>query len=452
MNTKFKRNNPLSIGVAILSVALLGYACKNKEDIYQTVVSKAANQETSIPHAASAVTPSDNAISPDDYVKLIGKGFDVQWAQYKPAIRAFNEKVVKDIKDAGFSNARLRTDLEANDPVLIDAMTKSIDACLKYDIIPIIAYGALKLEEAKPEDTSRIMDEVVEWWKIIATRYANYSHKLSFNLFIEMSGYLKGNYAVVNQLYSRILKEIRAVSPKRIVILPSPDISDPINLDKIILPTNDNYIMAEWHFYASGPSKKGKQKQWTTGTPEERKLLTDKIDIALNWMRRTGKKTWVGAWMAGNYNKGNEYTAEEQVRFATFMVRELAKYDIPWSINSDDKFYDPVDNRWINRSDDAGSIAVRDVLVDPDKIAIYSGDEYLGRSERLAVGEYNSNFLREKGLYDGIYSLMVPFGFVVEVYTQDDFGGTPIKYDFTQKSLSGVKVKSLKVIDKKTYN
>jgi hypothetical protein len=27
----------------------------------------------------------------------------------------------------------------------------------------------------------------------------------------------------------------------------------------------------------------------------------------MKWMKDNGKKTWFGAWMAGNYNKGNNF-------------------------------------------------------------------------------------------------------------------------------------------------
>ncbi len=44
-----------------------------------------------------------------------------------------------------------------------------------------------------------------------------------------------------------------------------------------------DYIMAEWHFYAAGPQTDNPKKQWTTGTDEEKKLLTDRFDHALAW-------------------------------------------------------------------------------------------------------------------------------------------------------------------------
>ncbi len=44
--------------------------------------------------------------------------------------------------------------------------------------------------------------------------------------------------------------------------------------------------------------------------------------------------------MAGNYNKGNDYTIPEQEKFASFVVGELRKAKIPYAINSGKRFYD----------------------------------------------------------------------------------------------------------------
>ncbi|KGG79391.1 hypothetical protein Y919_12475 [Caloranaerobacter azorensis H53214] len=69
--------------------------------------------------------------------------------------------------------------------------------------------------------------------------------------------------------------------------------------------------MAEWHFYASGPSKTNKRKLWTIGTEEEKQLITNKINIALEWQKNAGIPTWVGAWLPSNYNDGNDYSISE---------------------------------------------------------------------------------------------------------------------------------------------
>lgn len=75
-------------------------------------------------------------------------------------------------------------------------------------------------------------------------------------------------------------------------------------------------------------------------------MIQDKIDTALAWQRKTGIPTWVGAWMAGDYNDGNHYTVAEQVTFATFVCNALDNAGIPYAVNSDTKFYNRETNEW----------------------------------------------------------------------------------------------------------
>lgn len=81
-------------------------------------------------------------------------------------------------------------------------------------------------------------------------------------------------------------------------------------------------------------------------TPKEMQNIRDIINLGVVWQERTGIPTWVGAWMPGNYNKGDDYTVEEQCVFASFMESELERYDLPWAVNSLDKFYDIYNNCW----------------------------------------------------------------------------------------------------------
>lgn len=111
-------------------------------------------------------------------------------------------------------------------------------------------------------------------------------------------------------------------------------------------------LMAEWHFYAAGPSKTNDKKRWTTGTAEEKQLIKKSIKVAVDWQKKTGIYTWVGAWMPGDYNKGDNYSVKEQVEFASFMTQQLDKYGIPFAINSDDRFYDYQAESWIPKYKD----------------------------------------------------------------------------------------------------
>lgn len=125
--------------------------------------------------------------------------------------------------------------------------------------------------------------------------------------------------------------------------------SDPAYLSELAIPSQHNgYLMAEWHFYASGPSKTNEKKLWITGSGAEKQLIWDKIRLALAWQEETGIPTWVGAWMPGNYNETNDYTVPEQCAFASFVSSALREADIPFAVNSDTKFYDRENSRWLS--------------------------------------------------------------------------------------------------------
>lgn len=149
-------------------------------------------------------------------------------------------------------------------------------------------------------------------------------------------------------MYERVVAAIRETNPDRIVMISPRLRSDPDYLHELEIPSGHHgYLMAEWHFYAAGPSKSNPKKQWTTGTEQEKQLILDKIRTACEWQRTTGIPTWVGAWMPGNYNDGDAYTVEEQCAFASFVVSSLEQAGIPFAVNSDTKFYDRENGEWL---------------------------------------------------------------------------------------------------------
>ena len=372
--------------------------------------------------------PPDAPIAPDSLVQVLGKGFDVSWVQFKKNMESYNVQMVRDIARAGFRHIRLRTNRNADD-ALFGIMDRTVNDCLNNGLIPIIAYGAADAEE-NADSTHR--DSVVAWWRKVAEHYRDYSHRLVFDIFIELSGELKYDYEKVNNWYKLIVPAIRQTNPTRIVILSPVHLSDPNYLSQMEIPDAAfPYAMAEWHFYAGGPSKTNAKKLWTTGTPEERKLVTDKIQTALDWQKQTGVPTWVGAWMPGNYNKGNDYTVPEQVVFASFMVRELEKAGIPWAVNAIHHFYDANTNQWIQNK-----LPVRDAMLDPRKIALYEQAGYGGKITRLAIGAYDQDFLQRNGLLNRVGSLMVPDQMQVTFYESSGFSGESRTFSRTDSALA----------------
>lgn len=289
-------------------------------------------------------TENDAPVSPWDYQALLGKGMDVTWSEFRRQMETYSEQMVQDFKKAGVDHVRIRVQDEA-DEALFQKLDQQIADCLENGVIPVLAYQA---HDFKANPNAETMSEVTEWWRTVAEHYKHVSHMLSFDLMIESSDALNKQPETLNQMYEQTVSAIRETNPDRIIMISPRLRSDPNYLHELRIPSAHNgYLMAEWHFYASGPERDNEKKQWTTGTDFEKKLITDKIQTALEWQKQTGVPTWVGAWMPGNYNKGNTYSVEEQVVFASFMTSALSSANIPFAVNADTKFYDAANNVWI---------------------------------------------------------------------------------------------------------
>lgn len=287
----------------------------------------------------------DQAVSPWDYQKLLGRGMDVDWSKTKEGRTYYTSETVRAFRDAGISHVRIRVkdDLDSE---LFKSLDRQINDCLQNGLIPVLAYQA---DEFKKNPCQKTINKVVSWWREVAERYQDKSHMLSFDLMIESSDELNKHPEILNQMIEQTVTAIRETNPNRIIMMSPRLRSDPTYLSELTVPSKGNgYMMAEWHFYASGPSKTNAKKLWTSGTDAEKQLITDKINSAVQWQQQTGIPTWVGAWMPGNYNDRNNYSLREQMVFAEFMCSSLENAGIPFSVNSDTKFYDRENQTWID--------------------------------------------------------------------------------------------------------
>lgn len=115
------------------------------------------------------------------------------------------------------------------------------------------------------------MSKAVAWWKETAEHYKDYSYLLAFDLLIECSDALNKQPEKLNEYIEKAVSEIRGSNPQRILIMSPRVRSDAAYLNDLKIPTQANgYMMAEWHFYASGPSKENQRKLWTTGTKKRK--------------------------------------------------------------------------------------------------------------------------------------------------------------------------------------
>ncbi|HHJ52962.1 MAG TPA: hypothetical protein ENJ89_07185 [Caldithrix abyssi] len=283
-------------------------------------------------------------IPPQQYVRLLGKGMNVDWAKTSRGISFYHKQAVRDFKSRGLGHVRIRIKNDPDENFLVH-LDRVVDDCLSAGLIPILAYQGKGFKDS-PDSTH--LEQAVNWWRVVAQRYRHHSYLLSFDLLIEVSDALSEQTQVLNEFYRRAVTAIREVSPHRIIFISPSHRSNPYYLSELKIPDQHNgFLMAEWHFYASGPSRTNPEKLWTTGTESEKNLIRDKIEQAVAWQEETGILTWVGAWMPGNYNKGDDYSIEEQIEFATFLTCQLDRNSIPFAINADTKFYNRETNTWV---------------------------------------------------------------------------------------------------------
>ncbi len=250
-----------------------------------------------------------------------------------------------------FTHVRIRFKEDVNLPLL----KQQIEDSLKAGLIPIIAFWA---EKFKQNPNVENLNKAVSLWKKVANFLKDIDYRLSFDLMIEPWKALNKHRDMLLKYYNKVISVIRNTwwfNKYRILFLAPPVRSHPDNLNYLnsIFEKykNDKYLMAEFHFFAAGPSRTSKYLRRTTWTPQEKKKILSKIILAYNWQNKTWRKIWFGAWMPGNYNHtfdkwNNYYSIDEQIKFSIFMVKILSKYHIPSAINADTQFFDRKNYRW----------------------------------------------------------------------------------------------------------
>ena len=295
---------------------------------------------------AFIVNAQPSAIAPCDYQQMLKKGIDVDWwgRSEKNKYGAYSETAVKRFAQQGIKHVRFRLHHYHFTDEDFKRLFSQINTCMQYELIPIIAFSAKPYKE---NPNAGEHEKVVEWWKRMAEKCKNLSPLVSFNLIVEPSGQVKKDVAELNSLYEDCVTAIRKTNPKRIVFIAPPKLSHPEGLKDLKIPSMGNgYLMAEWHFYAAGPSKSNDKKRWITGTAEEKQKIKKSIKVAVDWQKKTGIYTWVGAWMPGAYNKDDNYSVKEQTEFTSFMTQQLDKYGVPFAIVADHHFYDYKAEQW----------------------------------------------------------------------------------------------------------
>lgn len=252
-----------------------------------------------------------------------------------------------------------------------------IDDSLKFGLAVIVAFKGW----VNGTTAGEVKNQVVLWWRRMAEHYADRSHRLAFNIFIEVSGimcnYIKPKPAScpllevaqdadrLNPMYERVVNAVRQVTPGRIVVMPPPGkLNRPSHLSDLVVPDACNdFCMAEWHVAAAGPCaaahcpSDGLQWHGVHGTLAERKALTTVVGEAAAWSAKPrGLPTWTGAFMPGPWNhpERGPMNITAQAGFAAAYTAALEAKRVPWAVLTAGAFLDETSSKtrptWIPKT------------------------------------------------------------------------------------------------------
>lgn len=196
-----------------------------------STLSQTAADEPNKPQTANV--NGEQPIAPWSYQALFGKGMDVDWSKTNQGRKYYNTQAAVDFATAGVSHVRIRIADKVSEE-LLKGLDRQIQDCLDNGIIPIIAYQA---DEFKNDPNEKNIKKVVAWWAEVAERYQDVSHLLSFDLLIEATDSLNKQPEKLNEIYERLVTEIRKTNPTRIIMISPRLRSDAAYLQELDIPT-----------------------------------------------------------------------------------------------------------------------------------------------------------------------------------------------------------------------
>jgi len=332
---------------------------------------------------STGANPPDKPVSAAAFQANLKRGVVAAWAEFARIEMEYSSAwpgLLSNAKSDGaannFDHVRLR--VSGGEPLenTWRRLDGPVDDSLAAGMSVIIAFKGWVNGTTKDEVTNQIVD----WWTQVARHYANRSHRLAFNVFIEISGIMCNNYKpkpkscpvedvgsnadALNPLYERIVAAVQAITPGRVVIMPPPGkLNRPSHLPNLKVPSKcGSYCMAEWHVAAAGPCaaasgcpSNGLQWHGTDGTQAEHKAIADVVSQATKWSRGAeGLPVWTGAFMPGPWNhpKRGNMSIAAQASFAQTYTAELEKNGVPWSVLTAGAFIDETSSsgKWLSEN------------------------------------------------------------------------------------------------------
>lgn len=250
------------------------------------------------------------------------------------------EDYFQKIKDAGFDFVRIPIRWSAHSqteaPYTIDEqffkrVDWAIDQCLSRELAAIINIHHFDEFMQNAEGNK---ERLFALWEQIAKRYAKKTNKLYFELLNEPTNVISAE--LWNQLSSELIKIIRKTNPKRYIVVGGVNWNNINSLHSLVLPKNDNYIIATFHYYNpfqfthQGAEWAQGSSAWL-GTPWignriDKLLVKGELHTAVEWAVKNNVPLLMGEF--GAYNKAEMAYRE---RWTRFLAREAEKRNISWA-------------------------------------------------------------------------------------------------------------------------
>jgi endoglucanase len=254
-------------------------------------------------------------LTPHQMVQKMGRGINIgnvmeamQEGNWQDPIQEF---YFDDIKNAGFTCVRIPIRWDGHtgtsapytiDPTWLTRVEQVVDWSLARGLVTIINAHHEHWFTPNPEDPNNEAR-----FKAIWTQVANYFQTKSDDLVFEIINepYFEMSKAQVDAVNSYTLPIIRANNPTRKVILVGGGESSyksPMQID-LNLFTNDNYLMAYFHYYLpfsfTSYAKEGND-QYTWGTNADKSIVINHFDELKDWSDMHNVPILLGEFGADN--------------------------------------------------------------------------------------------------------------------------------------------------------
>ena len=285
--------------------------------------------------SAQTVSASDQCLKLGRGVNILGydKAF---WQDHNKG--RFKERYFKMIKDAGFSTVRVNlfpfTQMDSQNkinPKWLETLDWVVEKGLEANLMVILDLHEYTAMADNPEAKKEMF---FSFWRQVAPRYKDKSDKVVFELLNEPNQKLTVD--MWNAFLVEAMKIIRESNPDRTLIIGPGNWNGIESLNTLKLPENDRNIVVTVHFYHpmrfthQGAAWASEYKnlsgiKWT-GTPEEKKEIESRLQVAADWSLKNNRPIFLGEF--GAYDKGD---MDSRARYTAFVARTAEKLGFCWA-------------------------------------------------------------------------------------------------------------------------